>query len=75
VRPTPGSGIDTAHTTIIATPDFDDGSGFYHSVMVRGGGSDQTPACLGGFALITSNFDDNTNNYDAVDVAVTFVIP
>jgi hypothetical protein len=76
VTPTPGSGIDPTRTTIVATPDFDDGSGFFHSVMVKGAGTLNAAGwCPGGFGLLTNDFDDNTNAYNPTNMAVSFVIP
>jgi hypothetical protein len=75
VTPTPASGIDPTRTTIVATPDFDDGVGFNHSVMVKGATNSDASGCPGGFGLLTTNFDDSLNENSSVDMAVSFVIP
>lgn len=73
VTPTPASGIDPTRTTIVATPDFSDGTGAWHIVqLVNATQSTQPTDCPGGFELVT---DTDVNPFSRADIAVSFVIP
>ena len=73
VTPTAASGIDPTKTTIIATPDFNDGTGTDHIVqIVNTTQPDQTSECPHGYLLVT---DADLTGWTRANIAVSFVIP
>jgi hypothetical protein len=76
VTPTADSGIDATKTTIVLTPDYNDGDGVFHIVQtVLATAATQPPDCPGGFELVTDNFDDGANMWSRTDIALSFLIP
>jgi hypothetical protein len=74
VTPTAASGIDPVTTSIIATPDFNDGGGAFHIVQQVSATLATAPTdCPGGYELVTDNFTGGT--FVRTDIAVSFVIP
>lgn len=76
VTPTATSGINPAKSLIVATPDYDTSgtAGLNHIVQTVDAPAGH-PDCPGGYFLITKNFNDDTNSFTEVAMAVSFVIP
>jgi hypothetical protein len=75
VKPSAGSEINPARTTIVATPDVTDGAGRSHLVQVVQATESSADLCPNGFRLRTRNFNDGLDDYVDTDIAVSFVIP